>query len=856
MPGRGRKQDDFNAEIEAHIQIEAERLRDSGMSREEAEAAARRSFGNATRAMESFYESSRWSWWDGLKLDVTFSLRVLRRSPGFTITAILLLAAGIGANTAVLSYVDAIFFRKPPVHEPERLVGIYGTRDDRVGEQNISWRDYTYYRDRATSFSGLAAFNWIWAWMSDGENSRELIAGTASDNLFEVMEVKPALGRFFSAEENAARQPVAVLGYELWKGRFGGDPGVLGRIVRLNRTAYTVVGVAPAEIGSIQNSTFDLWLPALTAAAGREEGQYDLVGRMKPGISSAEAEVSTLAATLAAEATGTRERKGAATAALMGLRPRERRAAQSSAFLLQGIAACLLLIACANLAGLMLTRSLRRRREIALRMAIGARPSALVRQLVLETCLLAGAGCAAGLLAAIFAKEVIPAYSSYNLPGLRLSLSPMVIASGILISFLTPLLFGVGPAILAIRGCSPESLKANAAAAHGWSGSRSPLRSGLVSAQIAIAVALLVCAGLLLESLHAVLGRSTFADDRIASFRLRPTRIGYTPERAEKLNREMLRRLSALPGVQSAVLGTNPPTRGWAQTSRVQLPEQPRDAGAILMSSNTVTPGYLATIGIPLVAGREFDERDGPGAPGAAIVNRSLAAAFWPGREPIGRDIVVAGRNYTVVGVAKDVHPSRADEGAFPFVYLAYWQQRQIDSRLFVRVDGNPRSMIPALRRAILEIEPDMHIGQEMTLRDRNEMSFQTEGLLARVLSFSAVMALVFSALGLYGTLSFSVGQRTREIGIRMALGARPAAVIATILRQGAVLIVIGLGAGVGAALAVSRLLTGHVYGITPTHPLTYAAACMAMTVVALLACLTPAYRASRVDPISALRTE
>lgn len=859
MLRRGRKQSDFNAEIEAHLQLEADRLRAGGMSHQEAEAAARRSFGNATTAMERFYESSSSLWWDHLTLDLAFSLRVLRRSPGFTIAAILLLAAGIGANTAVLSYVDAIFFQRLPVHESDRLVAVYGTRGDRVGPGvgDLSWRDYTYYRDHATSFSGLAAFNWIWAWMADEENSRELVAGTASDNFFDVVGVKPAFGRFFSAEENAGRQPVAVLGYELWKRHFRADPGVVGSVVRLNRSAYTVVGVAPAEIGAIQNNTFDLWLPALAVGADREDGwQFNLIGRLKSGISSAGAEVSTLAAALDGQAVDRQERRGALTLPLAGLHPRDRQEAQRSAFLLQGIAACLLMIACANLAGLMLSRSLRRHREIALRMAIGAQPSALVRQLVVETCLLAGAGCVVGLLVAMFAKEVIPAYSSYRFSGLRLSLSPLVIASGVSISFLTPLLFGVGPAILATRFSSPESLKANTAPVYGWAGSRSPLRTGLVSTQIALAVALLVCAGLLLESLHAVLGRSTFADARIASFRLRPTRIGYTPERAEKLNREMVRRISALPGVQSAVLGTVAPTRGWGQSSRVRLPEQPRDTRPIQVSSNYVTPGFFATIGIPLVAGREFDERDRPGAPGAAIVNRSLALTLWPSGEPIGRELVVAGRNYTVIGVAKDVHPSRADEGAFPFLYLAFWQQAQVDARLFVRVAGNPRAMIPALRRSILEIEPDMHIGQEMTLRERNEMSFQTEGLLARVLTLSAVIALVLSALGLYATLSFSVGQRTREIGIRMALGARPMAVISVILRQGAVLIGVGLAGGVAGALAVSRLLSGYVYGITPTNPRTYVAACIAMTLVALLACLTPAHRASRVDPMTALRTE
>jgi predicted permease len=800
--------------------------------------------------------------------DLRFSTRMLLKKPGFTVIAVITLALGIGANTAVFSLINTLFLRPLPFKDVEQLVGVYEFRNGRVGLEDLSYADYLDYRERNTVFAGLAAAAGTWVWLTEGETSSEHNGQLVSANYFSVLGVQPHLGRFFLPEEDTTpgAQPVAVISYRLWQQRFKSDPAIAGKVVRMNRLSFTIVGVAPSQHnGLYAGRNTDVWLPTMMSGMGkpsrdefsRNRTWLDLVGRLKPGrtLTEAQAELATLAHQLETAYPDTNKGLGVYLAPLRGLHPFERSDATKLPRLLAAAVVCVLLIACANLAGLLLVRSAARRKEIAIRLALGAGRWRLLRQLLTESLLLAFVGGALGLLIAVWAKDWIVTFYAYGVTGLDLSLDRRTLAVTFALSIITGLLFGLAPALQATRPDLVKSLKDEALA---LGDRRSPLRSALVITQVALSVLLLVGACLLLRSLNKVIDNVGFNPHQIAHFRLRPGRLGYDVERARAYHREVLRRVEAVPGVQTAVLlawGT--PAAGGSMVSigsPGQAPAQGENAWRI--ACHEITPRYLEMLKIPLRAGREFDERDRTGAPLVTIVNETLARQLWPAGDAMGQSLVVDGKAHTIIGVARDALPRSSDKMAEPFLYLAYWQRPLTDSRLLVRVAGDPSAMLPVLRREVLAVDPDVHLGQEMSLDERTWLTFQAERLMGNALSAAGSIALFLSAIGLYGLLAFAVSQRTRELGIRMALGAQRTDVLRLVIGQGLKLTLLGVTIGLVTAFALTRTLASYLYGVTAGDPLSFIGAALLLTLVALLACYLPARRATKVDPLVALRCE
>jgi predicted permease len=674
------------------------------------------------------------------------------------------------------------------------------------------------------------------------------------------------LGRFFLPEDGApsSPQPVAVLSYEFWRKQFGGDPDVVGRSIRMNRTHFIVIGVAPEGFRGIHAGTPELiWVPLTIAVSGKPPGKFfdrndgwlEIIGRLRPGASfeQASAEMATLAQRFEAAYPDDRD-SGLQLSPLKGVYASVREGAAKQTSLLMAVVLCVLLIACANLAGLLLTRGTTRRKEIAVRLVLGASRVRLVRQLMIENLLLSLLGGVAGLILGTWVKDLIAASFTYGLSDLDLRLDPLVLTFTLALSILTGFVFGLTPALQATRLDLATALKDSETRG---SSRQSRLQAGLVVAQIALSLVLLAGAGLIIQSLRSVLAHPGYDPGHIAHFRLRPARIGYDTRKAQAYYRELIPRLESLPGVEAAVVAKVPPNAAWGYLVSVSLPgqESVRSGDALRVDTNDVTPGFFDALKMPLVGGRGFSDADRSGAPLVAVVNETLARLLWPDRDPLGLSVVVDGKEHTVIGVAKDI-PHRGDEGPIRYLYRSYWQTGEVDSRLLVRVASEPHAMLASLRREIAAVDPDVHIGQEMTLGERTALSFETERLIGNVLTCAGAMAILLSLLGLYGVIAYSVSRRTREIGIRMALGARADDILALVVRQGLRLVVLGIAIGLAAAFVSTRLLASYLYGITPRDPLTFLVVALLLLGTAVVACYVPARRAAKVDPMVALRYE
>ncbi|MFY9572510.1 MAG: ABC transporter permease, partial [Blastocatellia bacterium] len=701
--------------------------------------------------------------------DLRYGVRTLIKRPGFTAVAVITLALGIGANTAIFSFVNAVFLQRPSqIAQPDRIATVIGVREGRLGSYWFSYPDYVDYRDRNTVFEDLAAKAQVWLFMSSGDGSIEVDGCAVSSNYFSVLGVNPLIGRFFLPDDDAkaAGQSVVVLGYRIWQKQFGGDPDIAGKTIRMNRAPFSVIGVAPEGFRGLHAASPEkIWVPGVfasldkspNATLNRANGWFDLVGRLKPErtIEEARAELTTVAAQLEAAYPDSNKSLTVSVAPVMGIYPfaRDKEVAQTS--LLIAVVSCVLLIACANLAGLLLVRGAARRKEIAIRLALGASRFRLVRQLLTESLILAITGCAAGLIFAAWATDLIASFYSYHFRELELRLDPLVLGYALMLAILTGFMFGLVPALEATRFSLIPALKDSGPT----SGCRqSRFRAALVVGQVALSLVLLVGAGLLIQSLRAVLASPRYDQSGIAQFRLRPSRLGYNTQRAHAYHRELIRRLEAQPGVESVFVARVPPGRDWGWVA-VSLPGQGaiRPDDVLRVDSNEVSPRFFEGLKIPLRNGRAFDEGDRSGAALVAIVNETLARRLWPESEAIGMPMVIENKEYRVTGVAQDIQPKRADEEPRPYVYRAYWQSNQVDSRAFVRVAGDPRTMLPSLRREIAAVDPDVHIGQEMPLADRTALSFESERLMGNVLIGTGVLALFLSVLGLYGVLAQAV---------------------------------------------------------------------------------------------------
>jgi predicted permease len=809
---------------------------------------------------------------DTLLQDARYALRALRRNPAFTAVAVLTLAVAIGANTAIFSVLNAVLLTPLPFPEPDRLVMVWEWSHRSGNRRNVvAPYNYLDWRRDSRSFAELAAYADVRANLTGLDQPEEVAVGYVTANLFPLLGLQPLRGRAFTADEDRPGAPrVAVLSFELWQRRFGGSPAVVGQTIALNGTPFEVVGVMPRAFSLGLPRSFqrpgqmtELWTPLrLDPAAdyrGRTGRYLVTFGRLNPGVSAgqAEADVQTIAARLA----GAHARTNTGwSATVVPLTEQIVGGARRSILVLAGVVAFVLLIACANVANLQLVRAAARRRELAVRSALGAARGRLVRQLLTESVVLALAGGAAGLLLAFWAGEALARLGATSVPRLaEVALDGRTLAFTSGLAVLTGLLFGLVPAVQVARGELQEGLKEGARGSAG--GSRT--RTALVASQVAIAMVLLVGAGLLLRSfarLQAV--DPGFNPDGVMTARLNlPGRAYDTPEKQVAFFQQLLERVRALPGVQSASAISFLPFAGLGSRTSFRIEGRPVPAAGQFPSTDVraAMPDYWRTLGIPLVAGEALDARDIAGAPRRVVINEAFARAHFPGENPVGKFVIMPwGEDLRgeIVGVAADTRQFGYDVEPYPMIYWAMPQFPLSFMSLAVRTAGEPDAVVPSLRAAVRSLDADLPLADVRPLGDfLGESVAQRRFTMALTATFAAV-ALLLAAVGLYGVLAYGVAQRTREIGVRVALGAARRAVIGLVIREGMMVVVAGIASGALLAVALTRVMTTLLYGVGPLDPVTYVAVAAVLGAVALLASWLPARRAARVDPMAALRNE
>ncbi|MDT7603526.1 MAG: hypothetical protein QOF61_1523 [Acidobacteriota bacterium] len=806
--------------------------------------------------------------------DLRYGLRALRNNPGFTLIALLSLALGIGANTAIFSVAHAVFLRPLAVEDPASLVAITNNV--------LSYPDYLALRDRNHVCRGLAAFSFRELSLEHGGQPERVAGVAATGNYFDVLGVRAATGRTFLPEDDAGAdsQPVVVLSHQLWRARFGGDREVVGKTLRLNGVTFTVVGVAPPSFrGTSLVSKPDLWVP-LTIWPRLATGYYtkldikrrtwswlSVFGRLESGVARerAESELNQLAqqerdANHAKTQPGFHYEMRPLTVAATGMDSRQDFVRfMTMLFAVVGVA---LLLACANVANLLLARATARRREIGVRLALGASRSRLVRQLLAESVMLSLMGGAAGLLVALWSLELL---SSFDLPGgialgkLDLGLQPGVLAFTFLLSLATGVVFGLAPALGASKLDLIATLKNQAASV---TPGHARLRHALVATQVALCLLLLICAGLFLRSLRNALSINIgFEPERVATASVNLGLQRYDAPRARAFYDQLAERLVTTPGVQSAAWATTLPLSGGRDRDGMELEGyQPPEGQHTDIDSNAVSPGYFRTLGIPVLRGRDFDARDNMEAPGAAMVNEALARAYWHGQDPLGKRIKDNGREVFVVGVVRDhkfidLRTDPPPQVFFPLAQVTEeWGLTTVS--LVARTDGEPTKLFGTIEREAHGLDPALPVFNLRPLGDnlREQLTAQRFG--GALLGLFSLLALALASVGIYGVVAYSVVQRTREFGIRIALGAQARDILRLVLGRGSLPIAAGLALGLISGVVLTRFLSSFFYDLSTTDPLTFAAAATLLAAIALAACLIPARRATRVDPMIALRDE
>lgn len=811
---------------------------------------------------------------DSLLQDVKLALRGLARNPGFAALAVVTLAVGIGANATLFTWMNAVLLEPlPGTRAPLQLAEVLGTSRSEA-HISMSYPDYRDLRDGVRSFAGVVAANEQPASLVlDGAPER-IWTQIVSGNFFGVLGVPAYLGRTLWPEDDRVpgRDAVIVLGHGLWQRRFGSDPGVVGRKVKLNDHDFTVVGVAPPEFrGSVIGLTFEAWMPmamqqALVPGGDRLEdrGQrwLDVLARLAPGVTvgQAQAELDAKAAQLARDFPASNEGVGLA-AYRLDRSPRGAVKALSPVFAVLGIAVGLiLLIACANVANLLLARAAGRRREIALRQALGASRSRLVRLLLTESALLAFLAGTLGVLLAYWSSGLLMAFVPVaDFPvGLELGVDRRALAFASLLTLFTALVFGLAPALRASHPDLVDSLKEAGAGSVGGTG-RTRFRHGLVVAQVALSLVLLTTAGLLLRSLGALRSLDPGFDARnvlLGSLDLFGN--GYGPERGRPFVRALLAATRALPGVESATVARRVPLSFGGTSSRGivvegYVPPPKESAWAVY---NQVGPAYFASLGIPLLAGRDLTDADDELAPRVLVVGETMARRYWPNGDAVGGRLRVGEAWHTVVGVAKDIRYRRFDETPEPVMYLPLLQSWSDAFTLHVRAQSQATSLAPALRSAVAGLDAGLPLYAVRTLDESMKAASMGQRLASSLVSAFGVVALFLAAVGLYGVLQNAVTERLREIGIRMALGGAPQDILGLVLHPALRLAVTGIGLGLLGSAGLARVVGTLLFGVSPLDPFTFSSVALLMLLVTLGATSRPAWQATRVDPAVALRKE
>lgn len=810
--------------------------------------------------------------------DLRYGMRMLVKTPAFTLVAVVSLALGIGLNTAIFSVVNVLLIRPVPVvTEQERVMWLRAP---------ISYPDYLDYAEQTKSFAGMAAATGTSEFSLSTNGEPEIIKGEyVTGNYFDVLGVGAFKGRTFDKSEGQAPTPVVVLSEHLWRTRFDADSSIIGRQIPINGLSFTVVGVTPRNfIGTEAGLNRELWVPLLMQPvlnppeAGRasdpianrfkerDSHWLSVFARLNPGVSREQAatELSTVARHVAEAYRGKADAETLRSVQLLsmsgGMDPRDQQEALPLAGIVIAVVALVLLIACANIASLLLARAAVRRRETAVRQALGASRSRLVRQWLTESVLLGVAGGALGLLLAWWANQLLISYlQTTPLATLELGLDYRVLAFTLIVSIATGIIFGLAPALQASRLDIVTALKSEGS----WQQTgRSRLRAVFVTAQLTLSVVLLIGAGLFIRSLQSANRIDPgFRVDRALTVPINLGLLRYNETAGSNFYRDLLSRVQKQPGVERASL-VRFQQLGFSFAQYQVIGEgsgaESADEG-VDVGFNVVGPNYFKTMETPLLRGRDFAETDRKGSPGVVVINETLAGMLWPHDEALGKRLSVGGREgpfLEVVGVARDGKYRSLGETARPYVYQPVLQSYDPKMTLVVRTTGEPQALAPAVREQIRALDPKLPITDVKTFRDQLDLSLFPSRVAAWTLGGFGVLALLLAAIGIYGVVSYSVAQRTQEIGVRMALGARRKDVLRLVLGQGLFVIAFGLAVGLLLAFASTRLISGFLYGVGATDLLTFCGVPLLLGTVALGASYIPAWRATKVDPLVALRHE
>jgi putative ABC transport system permease protein len=805
--------------------------------------------------------------------DIRFGLRMLLKSPSISILATIALALGIGANTAIFSVVNAVLLRPLPFPDPDSLVAVFETVPQRgMLRGSHSYPNFFDVRAQNTTFERVASYHGSNFIMTGRGEPARLQGEVVTADLFPLLGVAPMLGRTFHADEDKPSDArVVIISHALFRQRFGEDPSVLNQVITLDGRGYTVIGVMPPGFEfPIQNEPVDLWTTVAIDAAGsspvtNQRGAHFLrvLGRLKPGISpeQAQAELTAIGARLEQqypdENTNRSLRLESALSALVGeIRP--------MLLILLGAVACVLLIACANVANLLLARATSRHKEMAIRSALGASRVRVIRQLLTESVLLSLCGGAVGLLLAVWWSDLLIALGKDDIPrAVQVGIDLRVLGFTLAISLLTGLIFGLAPAFHSSKSELVDALKEGG---RGTSegGRRNKMRSVLVVSELAIAVVLLVCAGLLLQSLWRLRSvNSGLQPENILTFNVGLPEVKYKFDRQTQFFIDLKSRLEATPGVQAASTIYPLPLSGDRFSISFEIegrPMAPKDHPSADFFTTGV--GYFRTMGIPIIKGRDFEDRDKHGSTPVVIITETFARQHFPNEDPIGKRIEPGISSIEdedsmmreIIGIAGDVRNRSLNTEARPAYYMPHTQVPFSQMVAVAKTTSEPHSLIPALTKVVAGMDQDVPLFDVKTMEEYLSASVAAPRFSSTLLSIFAAVALVLTVVGLYGVMSYSVAQRTNEIGIRLALGAQSRDVLLMIVKQGGWLIVVGLAIGLAGAYALTRLMESLLFGVTAKDPVTFVAVAGLLAFVALLACYVPAWRATKVDPMEALR--
>jgi predicted permease len=844
------------------------------MSPEDARREALRGFGGVEQTKELYRDQRGLPMLETMFQDLRFGLRLLRRSPGFSSLAILCLTLGIGANAAVFSWIEGILFRPyPAVAHQERLLALAGTARGETDPTALSWPDFVDLQRSCTLFDSFFVSKIMGTTLSIGDRAEVTTASIVSANYFDAIGVHPILGRGFRPGEDSGRNahPVTVISYQLWQRRFKGDPQIIGKTQRLNGVFHTIVGVAPEGFyGTFVGWAMQFWVP-VSMEEIFESGGYKLEDRsarwiesyvrLKPGVTreQAQQEISAVAQRLAAAYPETNRGRGIRLWPLWQTPFNNAHTLLPTLEIMLAVVVFVLLIACANVGNLLLVRSFARRHEMTVRLAVGAGRGRLLRQLFTEGLILSVFGAAGGLLVAHWCRHALvllfPARGgvSMHLPG-EIDWPVLALSAGICV--LATLLVGLVPAMQTGKLDLASSLKADSASVVGGH-ARAWVRSGLVVLQVSLSFVLLVGAGLLMHSLQKIRNTSPgFSTHEVLDTGVNLVAAGYDAQRAQNFQDELLDRVKALPGVESAAYGRMTPLSYGSYSSTLISVDgyQPPPEEQPTVEYNEVGPDYFVTMGIPVMSGREFTRADDENAALVAVVNETMAAQYWRGRNPIGERVQVKGRWMQVVGIAKDSKYESVRETPKPFFYVPLRQNFSRGVGLYIRTPLSAQTMASALVREVHSIDPNLALYEVITLQEQLDRSTSAQLVALTLVSVLGGLALLLAAIGLYGVMSYAVSQSTRELGLRMALGAGASHLWRLVLSRGSALTAGGVLLGAVVALGLTRLMQNLLYNVSPRDPLAFGAALAVMTIGSLAACFLPAWRATRTDPARALR--